>query len=82
MNNSDEDFPLLLDKELNDFSNPIENLSNLIVSDDKRELTLDDVVIKSTLYNVDYEIQTQNILSAFNRNKVSIMEESVTFGTR
>ena len=82
MNNSDEDFPLLLDKELNDFSNPIENLSSPIVSDEKRELTLDDVVIKSTLYNVDYEIQTQNILSAFNRNKVSIMEESVTFGTR
>jgi regulator of protease activity HflC (stomatin/prohibitin superfamily) len=80
MNSSDEDFPLLLDKELNDFSNPMdENDRN---NDDNRELTLNDVIIKSTLYDPNYETQRQNVLSAFNKNKVSIMEESVAFGTR
>jgi regulator of protease activity HflC (stomatin/prohibitin superfamily) len=46
------------------------------------ELTIDDVVIRSTLQHSDPNVQIRNILHAFNGNNPSIMEESIMFGTR
>lgn len=46
------------------------------------ELTIDKIIIESTISNFDPDVQLQNILQAFNKNKDTIMEPSTTLGTR
>lgn len=70
------------------FDNPIQNQkkemnTNIRTNvDNPNELTVDDIVISSTLQDSDPNEQIQKILYAFNGKNESIMEESVTFGTR
>jgi len=48
----------------------------------KDDLTMDGIIIKSTLSDFDPSVQLGNILQAFNKNKDTIMEPSTTLGTR
>jgi len=58
------------------------NVDSLKQRNSSTELSIDDVVIRSTLQHNDPNVQIRNILNAFNGNNQSIMEESVMFGTR
>lgn len=46
------------------------------------ELTMDDIIVRSELCDPDPNVQTENVLQAFNKNRETIMEQSVAFGTR
>ena len=47
-----------------------------------KELSMNDILIKSKLDDPNSDRKMQNILNAFNRNNETIMEPSVAFGTR